>query len=158
MVTEYLTRFYQPAHDVFGGVQENNFQPARERVRWSHRVHQAWPQVRFTGTSMDSEKVFINSPISLRAELDLATLTPDDVRVEALVGRVGPNGELKDVEVLVLEPLGQNGSRCEFGRETMPYATGRLGFAVRVTPNHFTDPLYRPCNGLLKWAEDLPSL
>ena len=27
-----------------------------------------------------------------------------------------------------------------FGREFSPLTTGRLGFSVRVTPNHYTDP------------------
>ncbi len=26
------------------------------------------------------------------------------------------------------------------------------GIRVRVSPNHFDDPLNRPCNALLKWA------
>jgi starch phosphorylase len=92
----------------------------------------------------------------LRAEVDLGGLSPEDVRVEALVGRVGPEGELEDVQVLVLEPRDRNGASFIFGRDIVPYATGRLGFAVRVSTNHFEDPLNRPCNALLKWAGAAP--
>jgi glycogen phosphorylase len=43
-----------------------------------------------------------------------------------------------------------------FGRDIVPYATGRLGFSVRIAPNHFDDPINRPCNALLKWASEPP--
>ena len=68
------------------------------------------------------------------------------------MGRVGPEGELEEVQVLVLEPREQNGKSFLFGRDIVPYATGRLGFSVRVAPKHCDDPLNRPCNALLKWA------
>jgi len=156
MVNEYRTRFYEPAHAAYLAIQEGGFQPARDRVRWNHNVNQAWPFVRFGECGIGLDRVFTGSSIPLRAEVDLAGLTPEDVRVEALVGRVGSGGELEDVQVLTLEPREQHGSTHMFGRDIMPYATGRLGFAVRVGPNHFTDPLERPCNALLKWASDTP--
>ena len=32
--------------------------------------------------------------------------------------------------------------------------TGRIGYSVRISPNHFDNPLTRPCNALLKWVSD----
>ena len=89
----------------------------------------------------------------MRANVDLAGLTPEDVRVEAIVGRVGAHGELEGTEVLTLSPVGdRQGSVFMFGRDFAPVSTGRLGYALRVSPNHSDDPLNRPCNALLKWA------
>jgi starch phosphorylase len=87
----------------------------------------------------------------LRAGLDLAGLGPRDVRVEAVVGKIGPKGELVETQVLTLDPLEQHGNQYMFGRDFAPLATGRLGYAVRVTPNHCEDPLNRPCNTPFKW-------
>jgi len=115
-------------------------------------VVETWPQVRFTDCSIDAETVSTGLPVALRARVDLAGLKADDVRVEALVGRVGPEGELEDVQVLVLEPQEQQGNAVLFGRDIVPYATGRLGFSVRIAPNHFDDPITRPCTPLLKWS------
>jgi starch phosphorylase len=84
--------------------------------------------------------------------VELAGLQPSDVRVEAVVGRVGSEGELTEMQVLSLPPLEQNGTKVLFGREFMPLSTGRLGCSVRVSPNHFDDPLNRPCNAPIKWA------
>ena len=112
-----------------------------------------WPRVRFLECGGDVEAaVSTGVLVPLRAELDLAGLKPEDVRVEAVIGRVGPSGELDDTQVLTLAPRGQNGSSFVFERQFTPFATGRLGFSVRVCPNHFEDPLTRPCNALIKWA------
>ena len=94
------------------------------------------------------------SPVPLRASVDLAGLGPQDVRVEAVVGRVGANGELEETQVLTLAPLEQQGTVFMFGRDFAPFTTGRLGYSVRISPNHFDDPLNRPCNALLKWANE----
>jgi starch phosphorylase len=84
--------------------------------------------------------------------VDLAGLLPEDVRVEAVVGRVDGEGKLADVEVLTLRSLEQQGTLFLFGTDFVPATTGRLGFSVRITANHFDDPLTRPCNTLFKWA------
>ena len=94
------------------------------------------------------------SALPLRAEVELAGLKPQDVRVEAVVGRVAADGEIEEAQVLTLAPLEQHETAYLFGRDFAPFTTGRLGYALRVTPNHYEDPLNRPCNSLLKWAGD----
>ena len=74
------------------------------------------------------------------------------MRVEALVGRVGAEGELMDTEVLTLTPREKQGSVVLFELEFVPYASGRLGLALRVCHNHYNDPLNRSCNALITWA------
>jgi starch phosphorylase len=79
--------------------------------------------------------------------------------VEALVGKIGPQGELEEAQVVTLDPLDQKmdekppqqETAFMFGRQFCPLSTGRLGFSVRVTPNHYSDPLNRPCNAPIKW-------
>ena len=88
----------------------------------------------------------------MRAAIDLAGLTPGDVRVELVLGRIDNNGNLEETEVMVLPAVQQEGSVATFGKEIVPERTGRLGYALRVSPNHFDDPLTRPCTSLLKWS------
>jgi starch phosphorylase len=172
MVGEYNSEFYEPAQRKWEQVARDNFATARAYVRWADQVAQKWPGVAFSkaeasvsaigssgttvsGTGLSgtglSGTVLSGAAIPLRAGLDLAGLTPADVRVEAVVGRLGPRGELVDTQVLTLDPLEQQGNHYLFGREFVPLATGRLGYAVRVTPNHSEDPLNRPCNTPFKW-------
>jgi starch phosphorylase len=64
---------------------------------------------------------------------------------------VGVNGQLEETEVLSLPPVENSGSVYLFAREFVPRLTGRLGYSLRVSPNHCDDPLTRPCNALMKW-------
>jgi starch phosphorylase len=91
-------------------------------------------------------------PVPVRAAVDLAGLQPSEVRVEVVMGRVGTDGGLEDTEVMVLPPTGQEGSLAIFEKEVVPERTGRMGYALRISPNHCEDPMTRPCTSLLKWS------
>jgi starch phosphorylase len=53
---------------------------------------------------------------------------------------------------MVLPAVEQRDSVYVFAKQILPQRTGRIGYTVRVAPNHFDDPLTRPCHSLLKWA------
>jgi glycogen phosphorylase len=154
MVMEYATQLYEPAHLGYERICRDRFAYSREHVRWHQGVAEKWPDVKFVDFGIGVEKVSAGTSVPLHASLNLAGLTPGDVRVEAVVGRVGAHGELEDTQVLTLAPAGQQESIFMFGRDFAPFTTGRLGYALRVSPNHCDDPLNRPCNALLKWAGD----
>jgi glycogen phosphorylase len=97
--------------------------------------------------------VISGKPVPVRAAIDLAGLQPDDVRVEVVMGSVDSNGHLEQTEVMVLPPVEHQGSVAVFGKDVVFERTGRLGYALRVSPNHFDDPLTRPCMSLLKWSQ-----
>jgi starch phosphorylase len=153
MVGEYLTQLYEPAHQGFIESSRDCFARPRARTEWNLSVAEKWPRVAIVDYGIGPEaSVVTGSAVPLRAVVELAGLQPSDVRVEAVVGRVGSEGELTEMQVLSLPPLEQNGTKVLFGREFTPLSTGRLGCSVRVSPNHFDDPLNRPCNAPIKWA------
>ncbi|HLX46084.1 MAG TPA: hypothetical protein VKR43_21715, partial [Bryobacteraceae bacterium] len=116
-------------------------------------VNEKWPRVTFLDSGIGPDSVVsAGSSVPLRAAVELAGLSPEDVRVEAVVGRVGVSGELEETQVLTLSPVEQRGSVYMFGRDFAPPTTGRLGYSLRVSPNHCDDPLNRPCNALMKWT------
>ena len=162
MISDYATGLYEPAHRRFLSMRNDSFAAAREWATWSHKVASHWPQVRFVDSSGDrtaagldfanlGAEVPATAPIPLRARMDLAGLSPDDVRVEGVFGKIGPKGNLEDTEVVTLRPLEQQDGVVLFGTEFVPDTTGRIGYSVRVTPNHCEDPLNRPCNAPFKW-------
>jgi glycogen phosphorylase len=153
MVGEYMSQLYEPAHQAFLGVSHDCFQPARQRASWNQRVHQVWDQIEFSEIGPGpGVSVLTGVPIPVRAVVNLAGLSPDDVRVEAVVGRIGVNGNLEETQVMTLPAVEQNGTECVFLKEFVPHQTGRLGYSLRISPNHYDDPLTRPCNSLLKWS------
>ena len=78
-----------------------------------------------------------------------------EVLVEAVIGQIGVNGRLQGTYALPLVYVGEaeNGKGKVFASEFIVQQTGRVGYSVRITPNHF-DQQTRPCNALLKWVSD----
>lgn len=153
MVGEYMQKLYEPAHKAYQSMSGGEFASVREMSRWQEQLHTTWDRLSFVDVGPGPEaSVQSGRPIAMRAVLDLAGLAPADVRVEAVVGRVGVSGQLEDTQVVELRPEGEQGQAIVFQREYVPQQTGRLGYAVRVSPNHSDNPLMRPCSALLKWG------
>jgi starch phosphorylase len=153
MLGEYMSELYEPAHARYAALRKNSFADARSLSGWIGKVRQAWPAVRFVEMG-DGPGPAITSgqKVPMRTLVDLAGLSPSDVRVEAVVGRVGVTGELEDTECFALPAVEQRGTVYVFEREFRPGQTGRLGYAMRVSPNHDENPLTRPCSSLLRWG------
>ncbi len=153
MVGEYMSQLYEPAHQAFLEMSKDGFQPARGRSKWNDQVVKVWDNVSFLeiGSAPDVS-VLTGRPIPMRAVVNLAGLSPKDVRVEAVIGRVGANGNLEETQVMSLPAVEQQGDAYVFLKEFIPHQTGRLGYSLRISPNHYDDPLTRPCNALLKWS------
>jgi len=153
MVREYMSELYEPAHSQHIRLVQSDYRLIHEKARWNTRIREVWERVHFVESGPGPGGTVISGrPVPVRAAIDLAGLQPQDVRVEVVVGRVDTNGNLEDTEVLVLPAVEQNGAVAIFEKEIIPERTGRLGYALRVSPNHFDDPLTRPCSSLLKWS------
>ncbi len=155
MLAEYMSELYQPAHNLWLDVSANNFHAARQRTVWDSRVSQAWNSVRFVEFGDGpGDQVVSGSAVPVRALVELAGLEPSDVRVEAVVGTIGVNGRLENTFTLPLVPGEVRGTAVLFSNEFLVQQTGRAGYSVRISPNHFDNPLTRPCNTVLKWVSD----
>jgi starch phosphorylase len=153
MVAEYMQHLYMPAHRGYHEVRRSGFDLARQRSRWNAGVQNVWHNVKFVELGPGPQaSLWSGSAISMRAVVDLGGLAPDDVRVEAIVGRVGSTGQLEDTEIVTLPAAEQRGAAYVFEREFVPHQTGRMGYAFRVSPNHDDNPLTRPCNSLIRWG------
>ena len=79
--------------------------------------------------------------------MDLAgTQPPKDVRVEVVLGKGrSSTGQLEDTEVMMLPATEENGVVAVFASDVVPAAhRDGLGYALRISPNHYDDPITRP--------------
>ena len=153
MVHEYMTELYEPAHSAHLRMRKGSYALSREKAKWNARVREVWDRVHFVEAGPGPTGSLISGkPVSIRAAIDLAGLGPMDVRSEVVIGRVDSNGHLEETEVIVLPFVEQQGAAAVFAKDIVPERTGRLGYALRVSPNHYDDPLTRPCSSLMKWS------
>nr|WP_240979419.1 alpha-glucan family phosphorylase [Streptomyces sp. HNM0574] len=148
MVREYTEVLYAPAARARRALDPD---AARELAAWKARVRREWPLVSVghvetagpepeAGPGREAAEWAAGAPPVLRARVTLGGLTPDDVEVQAVVGRVDDSDRLdaEDSVRLPLKPAGSpslDGGRwyegtLELGR------TGSFGCTVRVLPSH----------------------
>jgi starch phosphorylase len=153
MIQAYNSLVYNPAHESFMSVRRDNFQAAREKVSWMGEVDRVWQGVTISDATSDTGPCLLTGQaVQLRARVFLNGLRPGDVRVEAVAGRVGATGLLEEPMIVSLAPVSEDGESCNFEREYVPHQTGRLGYTLRVAPNHTEDPISRPCRTPMRWA------
>jgi glycogen phosphorylase len=153
MIREYMHRLYEPAYHAAVEFGKNKHQVARDKVQWAQKVQSAWDRVRFVEMGPKPEALMTSGEaLKFNVVVDLAGLAPTDVRVEALVGVVSPTGTLENTTVINLKAKEQSGAGYVYEYEYTPRLTGRLGYGLRISPNHYTDPLTRACGSLIRWA------
>ncbi len=154
MVQEYTERFYLPAAASYRKLTADGMAGAKALATWKARVQTEWPHVRIEAIEAGlPAEVQVGGEIHARARVRLGALTPDDVMVELLVGRVNADGELVDVEVTPLKPTGAHQGLFVYEISAVPCRkSGLHGYTLRVLPHHpdLTTP-FQP--GLIVWAQ-----
>ena len=145
MVRDYVERYYVPAaHSLrrtvtFDGDKQPAFDPARELAAYRRRAFQAWPHIEITdvdSTGLPDTPV-LGSKLTLTATVQLAGLRPEDVTVQAVVGRVDTSDALVDPITVEMPYTGTAaGGDHVFATTTPLPVAGSVGYTVRVLPNH----------------------
>ncbi len=144
MVRDYVEQYYTPAAASLrkttaaedGGTQ---FDAARELAAYRRRAHDAWPKI--TITDVDStglpDTPVLGSKLTLTATVQLDGLAPDEVTVQALVGRVDAGDALLDPVTVEMSYTGTaEGGNQVFSTTTPLPLAGAVGYTVRVLPNN----------------------
>ena len=76
-------------------------------------------------------------PVEVRAAIDLAGLTPGDVRVELVLGRIDNNGNLEETEVMVLPAVRAGRIRRHLRKRDYSGADRKIGICVARQPESF---------------------
>ncbi len=143
MVRDYTEQYYAPAaaarQQAVADVDGVSFGQAREFAAYRQRVTQAWPHV--VVTDVDSTGLpdipLLGSPLTLTATVALAGLRPDEVTVQAVLGRVDEGDLLQQPAYVDMAHVGSGEGGTEIFSVTTPLPmAGPLGYTVRVLPHH----------------------
>ncbi|BBY93026.1 alpha-1,4 glucan phosphorylase [Mycobacterium gallinarum] len=144
MVRDYTEKYYAPAAQslrktVEAGADGEPFGAARELAAYRERVAEAWPKIQIT--DVDSyglpDTPVLGSELTLTATVDLADLTPDEVSVQAVLGRVDAGDTLVGPVTVPMQHTGTADGGNEIFTTTTPLpVAGPVGYTVRVLPHH----------------------
>ncbi len=121
-----------------GGSAARPFAGAADFAAWKQRVTQAWPGVRIELVETDDGEHGPGARMTVRAEVALGELSPDDVTVEMVYGRAGDDDEIANpvfAELTLEAPPGPD-SCAWYGGTVILGQPGAFGYTVRVLPRH----------------------
>ncbi|MER5877437.1 glycosyltransferase family 1 protein [Streptomyces sp. NPDC060235] len=137
MVREYVERLYAPAAHAHRSLTAD---AARELAGWKARVRAAWPQVTVDHLEATSATTTaeLGASLSLRVRVGLGELSPEDVEVQAVAGRVGTDDRIADAVCVPLKPAGGSDldGRWVYEGPLSLDRTGPFGYTVRILPAH----------------------
>jgi starch phosphorylase len=145
MVRDYTERYYLPAAEslrrtvAVDGDGQAAFDPARELAAYRRRAYEAWPKIHITdvdSTGLPDTPV-LGSKLTLTATVQLAGLRPEEVTVQAVVGRVDTGDALVDPVTVDMPYTGTSAGGDHIFATTTPLpVAGSVGYTVRVLPHH----------------------
>jgi starch phosphorylase len=142
MVREYVTGLYEPAarasRALAGGPEGSGpFTAARDLAAWKRRVRTAWAGVHIEHIEAADGERHPGEMLPVRASVALGELSPGDVTVEAVCGRVGDDDEIIDPEITALALSGPpTDGIARYAGEARLGRPGPFGYTVRVAPWH----------------------
>lgn len=137
MVSDYATKFYMPAAQGYTRLQSNGLQPAREALDFKSRIKAAWPQIRIQRVShQDGETRCVGGDLQVFSEVFLGPLDPSEVRVEIVVGKIGPSRDLIDTKAIEMKHVGAAEGAQRFETTVPCEQPGYQGYTVRVLPRN----------------------
>jgi len=153
MVREYALRAYFPASDRYHTLTVSQYAPAKELAHWKQNLVDRWFNIKIENVDIsEPPEIQVNQTIAVKARINLATLTPDDVQVELYQGSINTNGEIVNGVPVVMTYQGQDQQGCSIYTTNITYInSGLQGLSLRVLPKHehLSSP-YEP--RLILWA------
>jgi starch phosphorylase len=147
MVRDYTKELYAPAAEVSRALNAD-YHGARDLAVWKAKVRAGWDAVRVeyveSGGIGDAPEV--GAVMNVRAFVSLGELSPDDVSVQVVHGKINAEDELT---ATTLDELrhgeSYDGGRHRFDGDVTLATSGSFGYTVRIVPR----------NGLLTSSAEL---
>ena len=154
-VREYVTRLYMPAAKASEAISANDYAGGRELAAWKGVVSAGWEGVSVVHVESGglARVPQVGDRLHVRAQVQLGSLSPEDVAVEVVYGTSREGDHLENTATVELAPLEDDvasattgaialdGSRTFAGTVTLG-RPGSFGYNVRVVPKneYLVDP------------------
>ncbi len=156
MVHDYVRELYSPAAVIARRLDDDDA-AAIELAAWKKRVREAWPDARIehVESSGITDSPALGSRLCVQVYVLLGDLTPDDIDVQMVHGRVAADDELPDPTVTSLtHSQGYDDGRHRYETEVDLEDTGPFGYTVRMCPRHELLASWTDL-GLVGWPPDV---
>ncbi len=153
MLKEYLAHYYVPAMKNRDLYSADGFQVARTLAAWRQHIEAHWNEVNVQARVEAPERMHIGDNLRIHVKVSLGKLSPEDLQVEFVLGRLDETGELRNITRYTLTPSGAPaGGIVQYESAITLQQSGQLAYGVRVYPYRKELPSRFELR-LVKWAD-----
>jgi glycogen phosphorylase len=156
MVRDYVRQMYSPAASSSRRIVGDP-RASVDLAAWKAKVRAAWPHVRIEHVESTgvSDTPALGQTLTVRVFASLGDLSPADVDVQVVHGRVAGDDQLRDLSIASLAHAeAYEGGRHRFEADIPLDHTGPFGYTARILPKH--DLLATPAEvGVIAWPVDV---
>jgi starch phosphorylase len=151
MVQQYTEQYYLPALDRAGKLSADGLAGAVARAQLKEKLRFAWPSLRFEEVSSNAGQTLgPDDVVEVSAKVKLAGLSPADLRVQALIGRLDESGKLVSPGVVEMTCDEEGSEASSYHASARAIGCGPHGLALRIVPGgDLMDGVHEP--GLIYW-------
>ncbi|MGN6330086.1 MAG: alpha-glucan family phosphorylase [Motilibacteraceae bacterium] len=139
MVRDYVLQLYTPAAVSGRELDGPTYALAKDFAAWKQKIRSSWHGVRVdhVETSGLGDSPELGAVLSVRAFVSLDGLSPDDVDVQVVHGRVDSEDRLTETSVLSLAHAeAYEHGRHRYEGDLALERTGAFGYTVRILPKN----------------------
>ena len=139
MVYEYAKKYYFPAADKYNQVCKNSEEIARDLARWHAAIHDNWHKIKIENIVADyKSEIKVGDVFNISADVHLADLLPENVKVQAFHGSVDPDNQLVNALPVDMTCIARDTEKKIYTFKTSVKCerSGLLGYSLRVLPDH----------------------
>jgi starch phosphorylase len=138
MVREYAERGYFSASDRYQIMTADHYNPAKELARWKAYLFDHWYEIKIENIDLSaSGDIQVNQNVAVKTQINLASLTPEDVQVALYQGAVDENGQIVDAVPVLMDYQGQDQQGYSIYTANIAYtSSGLQGLALQILPKH----------------------
>jgi starch phosphorylase len=134
MLRDYVNKLYKPAQRQRRKLEANDAAQARQLAQWKSKVRLAWPGVTMQLMFQPPAHLYFDEQMQLKVRANLNGLAAEDVKLECLFGRAGPDGEFEVGQAAELVANGSEDGYTEFHIELAPELAGLQYYKMRMYP------------------------
>ncbi len=140
MLMDYTNQFYVPAIKTSLRLQDNNYELNRHLTDWINRISSSWDRITIRDIEIPDLKptVYVGQKVNVRLHVYLDAITPDDVRVEIVSGRINAQEQLinfSPISATLENNQGKDGLYI-YQAEIECRESGRFGITARIIPKN----------------------
>ena len=134
MLTDYINQYYEPQSKGAAAMLADDFKLARELAAWKNRVRREWENVVQVSRTQAATTYDItqSQPYHAEAELQLGSLSPDEVGVEVVFAQADAKGKLHIVDVQECKVVSFKDGVAKYSVNVLPEKTGAYNVGARV--------------------------